>query len=215
MSQRRKSVDATAQHRVAQKYRLLGYEVEENPETALLPEFMRGVSPDILARSQFDNVVVEVKERSALKGSNDLVGIAQRISERPEWRFELVVLPTKRDQARSAIISTNYDDLLEKIQIAANVRLPEIAYIYLANIMVGQGHDLAKRHNVRVKGKTDRDLFLDLNFKGVLPEEMTQDCLSVLSMRNELAHIFDEAVKPSDKDLTNLLQLCRHLEELS
>lgn len=215
MSQRRQSTEAAAQHRVAQKYRLLGYEVEENPEAALLPEFMGGVRPDILARSKLDNVVVEVKERSALKGSNDLVGIAQRISEHPEWRFELVVLPDKRDQARSSIISTNYDNLLEKIELATNVHLPEIAFIYLANILVGQGHDLAKTHNVRVKGKTDRDLFLDLNFKGVLPEETTQECLSILSMRNELAHTFDQSVKPSDKDLKHLLQLCRRLEELS
>lgn len=105
--------------------------------------------------------------------------------------------------------------MLEKTELATNANLPEVAYIYLANIMVGQGHDLAERHNVKVKGKTDRDLFLDLNFKGVLPGEMTQECLSVLSTRNELARIFDETVKPSDKDLKRLLQLCRHLEELS
>lgn len=215
MAQKRQTTDAAAQHRVAQKYRLLGYAVEENPEAALLPEFMRGVSPDIVARSELDNVVVEVKERPALKGSNDLVGIAQRISEHPEWRFELVVLPAKSSQARSSVITTNYDKLLEKTVLAANVHLPEIAYIYLTNIMVGQGQNLAKRHDVKVKSKTDRELFLDLSFRGVLPEEITQECLSVLSMRNELAHNFDEAVKPSDKDLKYLLQLCRHLEELS
>lgn len=215
MSQKRQSADAAAQHRVAQKYRLLGYEVEENPDAALLPEFMRGIHPDILARSKLDNVVVEVKERSALKGSNDLIGIAQRISDHPEWRLELVVLQAKSDQARSSVISTNYDKLLEKAQIATNVRLPEIAYIYLANIMVGQSHTVAKKHNVRLRGKTDRDLFLDLSFRGVLPEEVTQECLSVLSMRNELAHTFDEAVKPSDKDLRHLLQLCGDLEEFT
>lgn len=107
MAQRRQSTDSVAQHRVAQKYRLLGYEVEENPDSALLPEFMRGVRPDILARSKLDNVVVEVKEGSALKGSNDIVGIARRISEHPEWRFELVVLPaekTKLDHPSSAPI---------------------------------------------------------------------------------------------------------------
>jgi hypothetical protein len=214
MSQRRRSIEEAAQHRVAQNYRLLGYEVEENPESALLPDFMRGVRPDILARSKFDNVVVEVKERSALTGSNDLVGIAQKVADHPEWRFELVVIPAENDQAGSSIVTTNYDRLLEQAQKATSAGLPEMAYIYLASIMVVQGRELAKRHNVRVKGKTDRDLILDLNFKGVLPEEITNDCLSIISMRDELVHIFDTVVKPSDKELSHLLQLCRRLEEL-
>ena len=112
MSQRRQGTEAAAQRRVAQKYRLLGYEVEENPEAAHLPEFMEDLHPDIVARSKFDNVVVEVKEKSALKGSNDLVGIAQQISSHPDWRFELVVLPPKEDQARATAITTNFDALL-------------------------------------------------------------------------------------------------------
>ena len=82
-------------------------------------------------------------------------------------------------------------------------------------ILVNQGHDLATKHNIRATGKADRDLFLDLSFKGVLPEEITQSCLSVLSKRNDLAHRFNETVKPSKKELRNLVQLCRNLEELT
>ena len=113
------------------------------------------------------------------------------------------------------MISTNYDSLLEKAQTASNVRLPEMAYIYLASIMIGQGHDLAGRHGIKVKSKGDRDIFSTLSFKGVLPEEITRDCLSVISARDELVHAFDKVVQPSDKHLRHLLQRCKQLEELS
>lgn len=67
-----------APYRVARKYRLLGYEVEENPEAELLPEFMQGVRPGILAQSKFDNVVVgepvdNVSDRLHLPGSPALL----------------------------------------------------------------------------------------------------------------------------------------------
>lgn len=215
MPQRRQNVGMAAQRRVAQKYRLLGYEVEENPGADLLPEFMQSVRPDILARSKFDNVVVEVKERSALKGSNDLVGIAERISGHPEWRFELVVLRDEREQTSSSFVTTNYDGLLERIQIATSAHLPDMAYIYLASVLVAQAHDLARKHNINSKDKTDEGLFSDLSFRGVLPDILTEKCLSVISTRDNLAQTFDEAVKPSDRDLRHLLQLCRELEELT
>ena len=215
MPQKRQTRHVSVQHRAAQKYRLLGYEVEENPRDALLPEFMEGITPDILARSKLDNVVVEIKERLNLKGSNNLVEMAQRISEHPDWRFELIVLPDERDQARSTIVSDNYDNLLKKVELAANAHLPEVAFIYLANVMVGRGRDLANRRNLKTKGKTDRDVFSDLSFRGVLPETMIEECLSVISTKDEVAHAFDDTVKPSYADLRRLLQLCRRLEELS
>ena len=43
MLQGRPNAAMAAQHRVAQKYRVLGYKVEENPNAEHLPEFMRGL----------------------------------------------------------------------------------------------------------------------------------------------------------------------------
>ena len=215
MPQRRQSKDTSAQHRVAQKYRRLGYEVQENPEAVSLPEFMQDVRPDIVATSKLDNVVVEIKNRSILKGSNNLTRIAERVSEHPDWRLELVVLPANKSETRLPFVATYYDNLLGKALLATKANISETVYTYLANILVGQAHDIATRYNVRVRGKTDRELFLDLSFKGVIPEETTEECLSTLAKRNDLARAFDEAPKPSYEDLSQLLKLCRHLEELS
>lgn len=92
MVQTRQNTEGLAQQRIARKYKLLGYEVLENPEADLLPEFMHGVSPNIVAQSNSDNVIIEVKTNSSLKGSNDLIGIAERVLSHSDWRFELVIL---------------------------------------------------------------------------------------------------------------------------
>ena len=142
-AQPRQDSDALAQQRIARKYKLLGYDVQENPRADVLPEFMRGANPAIVAQSKPDNVVIEVKRHSSLKGSNDLVGIAERVSSHPGWRFELVVLD-EEDGARPAGPAMNYDSLLQKVQAAMQARLPDVAYAYLTYILSAAARDLAK-----------------------------------------------------------------------
>jgi len=212
MAQARQNTGILAQQRIARKYRLLGYDVLENPEADRLPEFMRGVTPDIVAQSKSDNVVIEVKRHSSLQGSNDLVGIAERVSGHPEWRFELVVLDDD-EQTRPVRPAMDYDSLLKKVQLATSAHLPDMAYAYLADIMVAITRDLASQYNVNFRDKSDRNLFADLGFKGILPEALTMDCLSVLSTRNNLLHALDHGEGPSEADLQRLLQLCEQLKE--
>lgn len=212
MVQTRQNTEGLAQQRIARKYKLLGYEVLENPEADRLPEFMRGISPDIVARSNSDNVVIEVKTSSSLKGSNDLIGIAERVLDHSDWRFELVVLD-ENEPARLANPVANYDGLLKKVQIAISAHLPDMAYTYLTYVLVMAARDLARKYDIRFNDGTDRDLFRDLGFKGVLPETLMQNCLSVLSIRDDLLHTLAESGKPSETDLQHLLQLCEQLRE--
>lgn len=213
MAQPRQNMNILAQQRIARKYKLLGYEVLENPEADRLPEFMRGVTPDIVAQSKSDNVVIEVKQHSSLKGSNDLIGIAQRVSDHPGWRFELVVLD-EDEQMRSARPAMDHDSLLKKVQLATSARLPDMAYAYLTDVLVTVARDLAGQYNVKFKDKSDRSLFADLSFKGVLPEALAEECLSALSTRNNLLHRLDDNGTPSEADLQRLLRLCEQLKGL-
>ena len=206
------AIDRNAQKRVARKYKALGYRVEENPGPDLLPDFMRGVTPDIVARSDSDNVVIEVKRHVALKGSNDLVGIAERLSDHPDWRFELVVM----DDADSRGRTSDADDamMLMRVEAATRHQLFDLAFVYLANVLVRLAVDLAKGNGIQVAGRTDRDLLLELGFKGAVPGVMLEDCLSALAVRNNLAHAPGVTGIPSMDDVQNLLRLCEGLRQL-
>jgi hypothetical protein len=213
MTQIDQNTEARAQKKVARKYKTLGYDVLENPDPDLLPEFMRGTAPDIIARSKSDNVVIEVKNHASLKGSNDLINIAERVSGHPDWRFELVVLDdNEKDQLANS--GMEYERLLEKVQIATSVQLFDVAYVYLVSVLLKTARDLAEKYNIKQDGKSDGNLLVDLGFKGVLPKELLQQCLSSLSRRNELVHSRDETEDPSEDDLKGLLRLSEQLKQL-
>ena len=86
-------IEGRAQKRIAREYRLLGYDVVEHPTSDGLPEFMVGAISDIVARSASDNVVIEVKRHGSLKGSNDLVNIAERVSKHLSWLSSTTARP--------------------------------------------------------------------------------------------------------------------------
>ena len=207
------SQDVLAQRKVARKYKLLGYDVLENPEAEFLPDFMQGVTPDIIAFSKSDNVVVEVKNHSSLKGSNDLVGIAERVSDHPGWRFELVVLDDEQTAA-PANVAANRAKLLETVNVASSAHLSGVAYVYLTNVLVSAARDVAAKYKITLKNEDEKTLLSELSFKGVLPERLTQECLSALIKRNDLVHRFDDANAPSKTDLEDLVQLCEQLGQL-
>src|SRR5215469_8061361 len=81
-----------AQRVIVHEYRKLGYNVIQSPKGKKLPEFLAGLSPDIIATKGDDRVVIEIKRADTLKGSNDLTELAARVAEMPNWRFELHTL---------------------------------------------------------------------------------------------------------------------------
>jgi len=85
--------------------------------------------------------------------------------------------------------------------------------VYLVNVLVRTARDLAKKHGISFTNKADRNLFLDLGFRGSLPNDLLELCLSALSTRNYLAHA-PEGNNPSMADVQSLLQLCETLKQL-
>ena len=152
----RGDIEARAQRRVARQYKALGYDVLEQPASELLPAFMQGVRPDIVARSTSDNVVIEVKTPASLKGSNNFVGIAERVSHHPDWRFELVVLGEEERLDRS---EADHERLLATVRVAVEAGQTEVAYAFLVDVVVETARHLAGVHGIRPGGKSDRGWF--------------------------------------------------------
>jgi Holliday junction resolvase len=76
---------------IAKDYEVRGFAVTINPNQTNLPDFLKGFEPDIVAISETESVVIEVK---STKGNSSQLkqfeSLAQRISEHKNWRFELV-----------------------------------------------------------------------------------------------------------------------------
>ena len=79
--------------KLAEEYRDQGYEISIHPNPEDLPDFLRNYRPDMIARSEDETVVIEVKSRSSLNSSSAqyLPNLAQVIEQHAGWRFELVM----------------------------------------------------------------------------------------------------------------------------
>lgn len=77
---------------IAEEYRSRGFEVAVEPGPELLPGFLQDYRPDLLVRKDEEMIIVEVKSRSSLAKEPRIREVARLLSERPHWRFELVLL---------------------------------------------------------------------------------------------------------------------------
>lgn len=82
---------------VAKDYEKNGYTVFVEPRGKDIPAFIKGYQPDIIAKSETDNVVIEVKTRADLSTIESLKDIADIVNRKENWRFELIVTTTKQE----------------------------------------------------------------------------------------------------------------------
>ena len=204
----------SAQRKVARQYKMLGYDVTEHPSSDDLPDFMAGLTPDIIAQSASDNVVIEVKEHGALQGSNSLVNIADKVSQRPDWRFELVVL----DDRESEILRQSESDFRHVLDVGKRLRDTELytpGYVYLAAVLVSIAQKIARKSGVNVRNRSDRDLFHDLGFRGVIPQDIVTISLEALARRNAVARAIGGDGQVSQAEFNKLLDLCDRMQQLT
>jgi hypothetical protein len=69
----------------ARKYRKLGYSAAERPAAGDMPAFLHGFAPDLVATSEDDKVVLEIKRAADLKGSNEIKELAAVIDRQAGW----------------------------------------------------------------------------------------------------------------------------------
>ncbi|HEY2321228.1 MAG TPA: hypothetical protein VGJ82_00060, partial [Thermoanaerobaculia bacterium] len=99
---------------IASEYRRKGYDVATRPREDHIPPFLRPFQPDLVATSDRDNVVVEIKSSLDL-ASESIMKLAEAVEAQSGWRFELVVvnpLVAHEVPARGALAA---DDRVESI----------------------------------------------------------------------------------------------------
>lgn len=82
---------------VAKDYEKNGYKVIIEPRRGDIPSFIKNYQPDIIATSDNDNVIIEVKTRTDFSTIEKLADIADIINKTEKWRFELIVTTTKQE----------------------------------------------------------------------------------------------------------------------
>ena len=203
-------VRLSARRRLARSYRKQGYRVIEEPRGEDLPPFLRGFSPDLVVTTDDDHAVIEIKSAESLKGSNEIIELAEAVAQHDGWRFELV--STGRTVPRPAQLS---DDDLDRLLAPAlsedAAGRPDVALIYLVSLLDELVHDAVVWHDIRGRDRSARALIGELSFLGII-EDATADVLEqAWDWRNRIVHGRSASPGPSAEEVGRVMDACREL----
>lgn len=196
----------------ARKYRKLGYTVVELPAEGELPPFLRGFAPDLIATSDDDKVVLEIKRAAGLKGSNEIKELAAVIDQQAGWRFELMSLGIG---PWDVVVPS--EEKLERL-IARGVALRDagadvVAVIFLVSLLEELIRDVGLQHGLKGYRESTRAIIRELAFRGVVGNDVVDALDAGWDRRNRIVHESGAGRTGSGGAIAALMAACRELRE--
>lgn len=193
---------------IARQYERDGYRVTVPERGGDLPAFLQGFTPDLIAESERDRVVIELKRSDAVPGSNELRELAERVSGEPGWRFELVTLPP----VERVVVPTaeRMEAIEDRARRAMSAGLNDMAYAYAWTAVEELLNDLALQHGLRAAKVPLGQAVRELVFCGIIPRETLDAVEQARAVRDRLMHA-EQEVMPSDANVERVLALGRRL----
>jgi hypothetical protein len=188
---------------VARSYRKRGYSVTTDPRD--FPEVLQGLRPDIVAQKADDRVAIEVKTQPALRGSNELVALAERIATADGWRLELVVTNPPEEAQVERVVA----ELLRNAEAASAAGLNDVALVYVFSGVEELVRELARRNRIAEGPKSFSDLLRAIAFQGVIDHELFADLQRLSEERSKVVHHRDGGENLSLDELARLLNKLR------
>ena len=208
MSPRPDAAEQRKLRSIARRYERDGYRVTVPGRGGAVPAFLDGITPDLIAESERDHVVVEIKRSDAVRGANDLVEIAERVSGREGWRFELVTLPPLPDEV--PLDPKAWEAVDARVRRAASLGLTDLAYAHALAALEALLADLSLRHGLAGARTPPERSARDLLSLGLVSGDDLDRIDRARSVRNRLLHAAETAL-PSVADVEALLALARRI----
>ena len=188
---------------VAAEYRQKGYHVSTRPTSDDVPQFLTPFQPDLIATSEKDNVVVEVKSsRELTEGS--LVLLAEKIESRPGWRLELVLVNPPSAQEVPAYGALFPEDRVDNLLHEAQVLRQEKRYNPAALLAWAAAEAIFRRmavaSGVEVERKSTGSVLKSLYALGLIDADQYDNFARAMEFRNAFSHGFDAFLQPENID---------------
>ena len=199
--------------RVAEDYRSRGYDVVISPSPADLPDFLRDVQADILARKKDDSVLIEVKHSIASTDTDKMRSIAQKVAGRPGWRFVLVSPPpdpsTFGDERYESLQPSDVPAMLAEA-LALGASHPQASLLLAWSVLEAAMRIAAERHELHPARWDAASLMRELVSNGILEREAYAPLNAAFNLRNAVAH--GHAPKTA-ADFQNAIDLLRRVTQ--
>lgn len=173
---------------VAREYRNRGYQVQIEPSDP--PAFLQDLTPDLVALSEDDNVVVEIVSRESIGHRERLERLAESVEAMSGWRFELVVTNPQKQPTQDISLAEAKSRLSQAGQLKEQGALAAALLVAwsAAEAVLRQG---ATREGVDNTQLTPVRLVKTLYSLGILTRGEYERLEDAAEARNAAAHGYD------------------------
>jgi hypothetical protein len=196
-------------------YTKKGYTVIVQPGEKDIPDFLKGYRPDIIATSNDESVIIEVKTKASMDRSKELWDLADLIKGREGWRLELIVTnPRKpRDIEYIGKNQLNVDDFSKRLNEILSLK--ELNYFEASYLLAWSTLEAAIR--LRIK-KEDLDIYnqnvsiliKNLYSYGILDKHDFTQLENASRIRNSMIHGLKIEIVPEDID--NIVKIIKIIQ---
>jgi uncharacterized protein YutE (UPF0331/DUF86 family) len=192
-------LENTKLEQLAAEYRRKGYAVAVRPREAQIPSFLAPFQPDLVARSDRDNVVVEIKSSPEL-AAESLVKLAEAVEAQPGWRLELIVVNPPAAQELPIHGELAPDDrvasLLREAQALNREQRYEAAAMLAWSAAEAIFRRLAQANGIEAERKSSGSVLKQLYAFGLIDADQYEVFARAMEFRNAFAHGFAATVAP-------------------
>jgi len=205
-------LETTRVETLASEYRAKGYDVHIHPDRVHLPSFLIGFSPDVIALSPDDKVVIQVKSARDFDAEK-VQELAEFVEQQPPWRYEvaLVNLPTAPDVPAAEDLATNdqVTHLIETAELLAAQNQTEAAALLAWSAVEAILRRLTRIAAPELERQSSARVLKHLYALGRIQPEIYETLSRLMTFRNAVAHGF--APKERAPDLPAVIADIRRL----
>lgn len=199
---------------IAKDYKNKGYQVIIESNSNLVPEFLFNFQADLIALSDNDNVVVEVKSSDSRTDFKKLEELANIVNSREKWRFELVFTnPRDRLKIDSELNLIDSAEIEKRISECKSLLLTNsLESAFLLGWATLEASIRIKLKSINVKDvdiqKPPLHLIKNLFSFGIINQSFLRKLELLNQYRNKINHGFETNInKESVNSLIEIIEL--------
>jgi hypothetical protein len=181
-------------HELAEKYKNQGYNVMVAPLPSQLPDFLSSFQPDLLVTKPDDNLVIEVKAKQSLRFTEETRRLADIVSRRPGWRFDLVLYlddnigVTDLFSPSQVLAKPEIEGYLAEVDKLFSLKLFTSAFLLAWTATEATLRYLAKHHVLMIPTFHPLVFCKELAYQGIISSEQYNLLSQLIPIRNSLVH---------------------------
>lgn len=199
---------------VANEYRSRGFRVVLRPRQDELPPFLQGFEPDLIALSDEENIVVEVRERGGLKRAPRVGELAEALSDQPGWRLKYLLAPSDEDLLNSKNVTSlspkRIRETLDDSQSLCSAGDVVPAFLLAFGALEAAARRAAEKYHVRPASANAIAVLKSAYSAGLMDQADLDELVRLSQKRDALTHGFSTG-RVTKADVRRVCRFARQL----